>query len=67
MAARRKLDPARLRVSKDVPMKFLSEKLLPTLFAFPKDSLPKREIRANRLDDQALVKYYREGWRRFGP
>jgi spermidine synthase len=67
MAARRKLDPDRLRVLKDVPTKFLSNKLLPTLFAFPKDSLPKREIRANRLDDQALVKYYREGWRRFGP
>ncbi len=67
MAARRNLDPDRLTVSKDVPMKFLSDKLLPTLFAFPKDSLPKREIRTNRLDDQALVKYYREGWRRFGP
>jgi spermidine synthase len=67
MAARRIPDFDRLRVAEDVPMKFLSNRLLPTLFAFPKDSLPEKPIRANRLDDQALVKYYREGWRRFGP
>jgi spermidine synthase len=67
MASRMKIDPQRLTLARDVQLKFLSNKLLPTLFAFPQDSLPQEEIEANRLDDQILVKYYRKGWRRFGP
>ena len=67
MASRRVLDPAKLRLHPGIRLKFLSNELLPTLFAFPQDSLPSKEVKANRLDDQALVKYYRKGWRRFGP
>jgi spermidine synthase len=67
MASRRMLDSQQLKLRPDLPLKFLSDELLPTLFAFPKDILAKGEIRPNRLDDQVIVKYYRKGWRRFGP
>ncbi|MFH1113781.1 MAG: polyamine aminopropyltransferase [Pseudomonadota bacterium] len=66
MASRREIDPHKL-VLEDIPLKFLSNEIMPTLFTFPKDSLSKTEVRANRLDDQVLVKYYRKGWRRYGP
>lgn len=66
MASRREINPGGLELA-NIPLKFLSKEILPTLFAFPKDSLSKTEIRANRLDDQVLVKYYRMGWRRYGP
>lgn len=67
MASRRVIDPAKLNLAPGIRLKFLSNELLPTLFTFPRDSLPAREVQANRLDDQVLVKYYRKGWRRFGP
>jgi spermidine synthase len=66
MASRRKIDTSALRLP-GVPVKFLSDDLLRTLFIFPKDSLARGEILANRIDDQVLVKYYRKGWRRYGP
>jgi spermidine synthase len=66
MASRRKISPEALNLG-DVPLKFLSNKIVPTLFVFPKDSLATTEISANRLDDQVLVQYYRKGWRRYGP
>jgi len=67
MASRRVLEPSRMALSKTVQLKFLTDELLPTLFLFPRDSTAPRGIVANRLNDQALVKYYRKGWRRFGP
>jgi len=66
MASRKAIDPKELRVA-DVPLKFLTNDVLPTLFVFSKDMSPESEIYTNRLDDQVLVKYYRQGWRRFGP
>jgi len=66
MASRRVINPAELQLP-DVSLKFLSREMLPTLFVFPRDSLPKGEVQANRMDDHVLVKYYRKGWRRFGP
>ncbi|MFH0825734.1 MAG: polyamine aminopropyltransferase [Pseudomonadota bacterium] len=66
-ATRGSIDPKTLVLDKNVRLKFLTESLLPTLFVFPKDVLPGPGISANRLDDQALVKYYRHGQRRFGP
>lgn len=66
MACRRNVDPRALTLG-NVQVKFLTNELLPTLFTFPKDVGRGKEIRTNRLDDQALVKYYREGWRRYGP
>lgn len=67
MASRRVLEPSNIALSRTVPLKFLTDQLLPTLFLFPRDSSPPQGIVANRLNDQALVKYYRKGWRRFGP
>jgi len=66
MASRMSLNPKEL-VLAELPLKFLTTDILPTLFVFPKDVAPKSEVYANRLDDQVLVKYYRQGWRRFGP
>jgi spermidine synthase len=67
MASRFPVDPAKLTLKTEIPLKFLTNEVMPTLFVFPRDAQPKGEIRVNRLDDQALVKYYRQGWRRFGP
>lgn len=67
MASRRVLEPANLRLNPGLALKYLSDEIMPTLFIFPKDSLAKPGIEANRLDNQVLVKYYRQGWRRFGP
>jgi len=67
MASRRNLDPERLVLLAGLKLKFLNDRLLPALFAFPRDSLMKSEVKANRLDDQALVEYYKQGWRRYGP
>ena len=67
MASRRILEPEKLVLRRGLKLKYLNDRLLPTLFAFPGDSLMKTKVKANRLDDQTLVKYYRQGWRRYGP
>ena len=67
MSSRRSLSPPDLRLQKEIPLKYLNDRLLASLFLFPKDSLPKTDIQANRLDNQVLTKYYRQGWRRFTP
>lgn len=66
MASRRAIDTGILKVDKGLPLKFLTDEILPTLFVFPKDNAPIRDVAPNRLDDEILVKYYRQGWRRFG-
>ncbi|MGD9560720.1 MAG: polyamine aminopropyltransferase [Pyrinomonadaceae bacterium] len=49
-----------------VEMKFLNETSFASLFNFPSDMLrPEGEIEINRLDNQALVRYYETEWRRF--
>jgi spermidine synthase len=67
MATRRAISPRGLSLPPGIHFKFLTDETLPTLFTFPKDMSSKPDIQANRLDDQALVKYYRAGWKRFGP
>ncbi len=50
----------------DVDLKFLNDGSFPSMFDFPKDMmLPNEEIEINRLDNQALVRYYESEWRRF--
>jgi spermidine synthase len=66
MASRRAISPRSLSLAHSISLKFLTDETLPTLFTFPKDMSYKPDIQANRLDDQALVKYYRAGWKRFG-
>lgn len=67
MASRSSLEPTKLTLASGLPLKFLSNELLPSLFSFPRDTFPSEAVQPNRLNDQVLVKYYRRGWRRFGP
>jgi spermidine synthase len=49
-----------------VELKFLNENSFASLFEFPADmTRPVEEIEINRLDNQALVRYYESEWRRF--
>jgi spermidine synthase len=50
----------------DVEMKFLNHESFASMFEFPADmKMPEGEIEVNRLDNQALVRYYETEWRRF--
>lgn len=51
----------------NIELKFLNENSFATMFEFSSDTaLPKdEEIEINRLDNQALVRYYEAEWRRF--
>lgn len=47
-------------------LKFLNKESFASMFDFPLDmSLPSEDIEINRLDNQALVRYYEVEWRRF--
>ena len=43
-------------------LRFLSARNLPEMFQFPNDMLPV-DVEPNRLNDQALVRYYEREWR----
>jgi spermidine synthase len=48
-----------------VELKFLNDNSFASMFEFPADtSRPDTEIEINRLDNQALVRYYETEWRR---
>ena len=50
----------------NVELKFLNSSSFASMFEFPTDmGLPAEEIEINRLDNQALVRYYETEWRRF--
>lgn len=67
MASFRELQPTQLKLASGVPLRFITQDVLPTLFVFPFDSMLNSEVKPNRLDDQVLPRYYRDGWRRYGP
>ncbi len=47
-------------------LKFLNDGSFSAMFDFPSDmTLPSDDIEVNRLDNQALVRYYETEWRRF--
>ena len=49
-----------------VELKFLNSSSFASMFEFPSDmTAPAEEIEINRLDNQALVRYYETEWRRF--
>ncbi len=51
---------------RDVELKFLNQSSFASMFEFPTDmTMPEGEIETNRLDNQALVRYYENEWRRF--
>jgi spermidine synthase len=43
-------------------LRFLSRAMMPELFAFPRD-MARVDTEVNRLNTQALVRYYEEEWR----
>jgi spermidine synthase len=67
MASKKPLNPSEINLVPGLELGYLDQSILPTLFVFPKDSLPREKVETNRLNDQILVKYYQKGWRRFGP
>ena len=53
-------------IPENLNLKFLNDKTLVSMFDFSSDTgLPNEEIEINRLDNQALVRYYESEWRRF--
>lgn len=55
------------KIREDIELNFLNESVFATMFRFSADtSFPAgEEIEINRLDNQALVRYYESEWRRF--
>ena len=50
----------------NIEMRFLNGTTFASMFEFPGDmGRPDEEIEINRLDNQALVRYYEKEWRRF--
>jgi spermidine synthase len=50
----------------NIAIKFLDDNAMRSLFVFPADiTKPDENIEINRLDNQALVRYYEAEWRRF--
>lgn len=50
----------------NVELHFLNDETFASMFEFPADtSRPTSELEINRLDNQALVRYYESEWRRF--
>ncbi|MEQ8819210.1 MAG: polyamine aminopropyltransferase [Sumerlaeia bacterium] len=65
LAAPRRLHPEDVKLT--VPTRYLTEETIPSLFRFPAD-MARVETEINRLDNQALVRYYDAGWQYyFGP
>ena len=64
-----KLEPfdAPTKLPETIDLKFLNDQTFASMFEFSSDtSLPQdEEIEINRLDNQALVRYYESEWRRF--
>ena len=49
----------------DIDLRFLNDQTFASMFEFPSDtSKPVEELEINRLDNQALVRYYETEWRR---
>ncbi len=59
LLTRRKIDPEALAPS--IPVRFLSPRVLRALFVFPLDTKAPH-VGVNTLNNQILVRYYREGW-----
>lgn len=64
-----KLEPFEtpVRPADNIELKFLNEKSFAGMFEFSADTALREgdEIEVNRLDNQALVRYYESEWRRF--
>lgn len=55
-----------VKPSENIDLKFLNDETFASMFEFAADtSKPPEELEINRLDNQALVRYYESEWRRF--
>ncbi len=64
--AKREPFDAPTEVPENIELKYLNNESLALLFNFSADTnRPTEEIEVNRLDNQALVRYYEAEWRRF--
>jgi spermidine synthase len=55
-----------LKTRPGVDLRFLNDQIFASMFEFASDtSKPAGELEINRLDNQALVRYYEAEWRRF--
>jgi len=59
-----RLEPFDLPSHVGVPVMFLDDAMLASLFIFPRDMAP-IPVEINRLDNQILVRYYEDEWRRW--
>ena len=64
VAGLRRLSPDQIRLPQGLKTRFLSPKVIPSLFVFAKD-IAWRQTPVNRLDDQVLVRLYERGFRRY--
>lgn len=53
------------KVPEGIELKFLNNETMPLLFNFTADISKVDDLEINRLDNQALVRYYEAEWRRF--
>jgi spermidine synthase len=52
-------------VPENIELKYLNNESMPLLFSFTADTARIDDVEINRLDNQALVRYYEAEWRRF--
>ena len=55
------IEPSSFSLPSDMPFRFLSNEILPSLFSFGLD-IAERKTKINRLTDPVLHMYYQEGW-----
>lgn len=60
LASERPLKPKTIRVT--VPTRYLEDKILPSLFVFPKDLIAK-DVAVSSLDRPLVLSYYLKGWK----
>jgi spermidine synthase len=65
MASRKESSPDLHAIPENLNLKFIGNENIASLFTFPKDTMPVRELQANTLNTQSLVNYYRRDWKRF--
>jgi spermidine synthase len=52
-------------VPENIELKYLNNEAMPLMFSFTADTARIDDVEINRLDNQALVRYYEAEWRRF--
>ena len=52
-------------VPENIELRYLNNEAMPLMFSFTADTARLDDVEINRLDNQALVRYYEAEWRRF--